>query len=298
MKSFDLGGAGQPLHFLHANGYPPDCYQPLFELLKTEYHVFGMTLRPLWGDAKPEEIQDWVPFSDDLLRFLASTAFASSTSHNERAAPLSAKSVIGVGHSIGAMVTLRAALREPDKFRALILIDPVLFMPSRLLAWNIVRAIGIGEKFHPKISGALKRRRTFDNLDIVFRGYRNRDVFKYMSDENLRIYIEGITRQTDNGYELVFSPEWEARIYFTGLRDFDIWNGLKNLTVPTLFIRGAESDTFLADAERLVKQKQPKVRVEALPQSTHLLPLEHPKEVFEIMQSFLKSLESASSLAK
>ncbi len=298
MKSFDLGGAGQPLHFLHANGYPPDCYQPLFELLKTEYHVFGMTLRPLWGDAKPEEIQDWVPFSDDLLRFLASTAFASSTSHNERAAPLSAKSVIGVGHSIGAMVTLRAALREPDKFRALILIDPVLFMPSRLLAWNIVRAVGLGSKFHPKISGALKRRRTFDNLDIVFRGYRNRDIFKYMSDENLRIYIEGITRQTDNGYELVFSPEWEARIYFTGLRDFDIWNGLKNLTVPTLFIRGAESDTFLADAEKLVKQKQPKVRVEALSQSTHLLPLERPQEVFEIMQSFLKSLESASLLAK
>ena len=291
MKSFDLGGVGQPLHFLHANGYPPDCYKPLLELLKTEYHVFGMLLRPLWGDAKPEAIQDWSPFSDDLLHYLASTA-----PHNERSAPLSAKKVIGVGHSIGAIVTLRAALREPDKFRALVLIDPVLFMPSRLLAWNIVRAVGLGEKLHPKVSGALKRRRTFDNLDIVFRGYRNRDVFKYMSDENLRIYIEGITHQTDNGYELVFSPEWEARIYFTGLRDFDIWRGLPKLDVPTIFIRGAESDTFLADAERLVKQKQPKVRVEALPQSTHLLPLEHPKEVFEIMQSFLKSLESGSLL--
>jgi len=72
MKSFDLGGVGQPLHFLHANGYPPDCYKPLLELLKTEYHVFGMLLRPLWGDAKPEAIKDWIPFSDDLLRFLAS----------------------------------------------------------------------------------------------------------------------------------------------------------------------------------------------------------------------------------
>ena len=298
MKSFDLGGTGLPLHFLHANGYPPDCYQRLFELLKTEYHVFGMLLRPLWGDAKPEEIRDWKPFSDDLLQYLASTA-----PHNERASPLpfqglrSAKSVIGVGHSIGAMVTLRAALREPDKFRALVLIDPVLFMPRRLIAWNIVRAVGLGAKFHPRISGALKRRRTFDNLDIIFRGYRNRDVFKYMSNENLRIYIEGITRQTDNGYELVYSPEWEAQIYFTGLRDFDIWNGLKNLTVPTLFIRGAESDTFLEDVARLVKRKQPKVKIEALPQSTHLLPLERPQEVFEIMQSFLKSLESASSLA-
>jgi pimeloyl-ACP methyl ester carboxylesterase len=289
MKSFDFGGTGQPLHFLHANGYPPDCYKPLFELLKTEYHVFGMLLRPLWGDAKPEEIKDWVPFSDDLLGFLASSA----SDFDGTSQPASQK-VIGVGHSIGAMVTLRTALREPDKFKALVLIDPVLFMPRRLIAWHIARAIGLGNQLHPKISGALKRRRTFDNLENVIRGYRNRDVFRYMSDENLRIYIEGITRKSDSGYELAYSPEWEARIYFTGLRDFDIWRGLPKLGVPTLFIRGAESDTFLEDAARLVhrtasrvKQKQPKVRVETLEKSTHILPLERPKEVFEIMQLFL-----------
>jgi len=195
------------------------------------------------------------------------------------------------------MVTLRAALHEPDKFRALVLIDPVLFMPRRLIAWNIIRAIGLGNRLHPLISGALKRRRTFNDLDTLLERYRSRNVFKYISDENLRIYINGITRKTNNGYELVFSPEWETRIYFTGLRDFDIWRGLSKLNVPTLFIRGAESDTFLPAAARLVKQKQPQVRIEALPKSTHLLPLEYPREVFEIMQSFLKSLESASSLA-
>src|SRR5215510_10279334 len=102
MKHFDFGGDGQPLHFLHANGYPPDCYRPLFELLKTEYHVFGMLLRPLWEDAKMDDIQDWTPFSDDLLQFLASNTIASTSP----TAPLSAKSVIGVGHSIGAIVTL------------------------------------------------------------------------------------------------------------------------------------------------------------------------------------------------
>jgi pimeloyl-ACP methyl ester carboxylesterase len=124
----------------------------------------------------------------------------------------------------------------------------------------------------------------------VYRGYRNRSIFRYMSDENLRIYIEGITRKTNAGYELVYSPEWEAHIYRTGLHDFDIWRNLPKLEVPTLFIRGAETDTFLEDAARLVKQKQPKVRVEALEKSTHILPLERPQEVFEIMQSFLKEV--------
>lgn len=276
MKSFNFGGTGQPLHFLHANGYPPDCYKPLFELLKTEYHVFGMLLRPLWDETKPYEIQSWHPLSDDLLRFLS----------NHDSAP-----VIGVGHSIGAVVTLRAALHDPKRFRALILVDPVLFTPPRLITWNFLRAIGVGDRVHPLIAGAKKRRQTFDDLETVFRGYRNRNIFRYMSDENLRIYIEGMTKPKANGgYELAFSPEWEAQIYRTGLRDFDIWRALPGLKVPTLFIRGAESDTFLENAARHVKQKQPKVRVEALEKSTHILPLERPKEVFDIMQSFLKEV--------
>jgi Predicted hydrolases or acyltransferases (alpha/beta hydrolase superfamily) len=276
---FDIGGVGQPLHFLHANGYPPECYKSFLELLQKQYHVFGMLLRPLWGTSSPNEIEDWQPFSDDLLQFLG---------------PQSTP-VIGVGHSIGAIVTLRAALRDPSKFRALILLDPVLFVPSQLIAWNVFRAIGLGNKVHPKIAGALKRRRTFDNLDLVFHGYRSRAVFRYMSDENLRIYLEGITRKTENGreaspqggYELVYSPEWESCIYLTGLRDFDIWRGLPKLEVPTLFIRGAETDTFLEKAARLIKRMQPRAWVETLGKSTHLLPLERPQEVFDMLEAFL-----------
>jgi pimeloyl-ACP methyl ester carboxylesterase len=60
--------------------------------------------------------------------------------------------------------------------------------------------------------------------------------------------------------------------------------------VPTLFIRGAETDTFWEQAANLVKRKQPNARVETVEKSTHLLPLERPKEVFENMQSFLKEV--------
>ena len=276
MNSFDYGGNGYPLHFLHANGYPPECYKPLFELLKTEYHVFGMHLRPLWDNAKPDDIQSWHPFSDDLLRFLS----------NDKP-----DSVIGVGHSIGAVVTLRAALRDPSKFRALVLIDPVLFIPPLLAMWKITSALGLGDRNHPLIKGAQKRRRHFDDLETVFRGYRRRNIFRYMSDKSLQAYIEGITKPSNNGgYELAFSPEWEVEIYRTAMQDMDIWRNLFKLEVPTLFIRGAKTDTFWESAAKLVKQKQPRVKIEALEKSTHILPLERPQEVFDIMQSFLKEV--------
>ena len=270
---FDLGGNGTPLHFLHANGYPPECYEPLFELLQKQHHVFGMKLRPLWDGTKPEDLNDWHPLSDDLLRFLS----------DHQSGP-----VIGVGHSIGGIVTLRAAICDPKKFRALILLDPVLFIPSFLLGWNVLRAIGLGEKTHPLIAGPKKRRRTFDNLETVFRGYRTRPIFRYMSDDSLRTFIKGITKPKPDGtYELVYSPEWEARIYLTGMHDFDLWRELPKLEVPTLIIRGAETDTFLEKAERLVKKKNPKIQVVTMQNATHILPLEHPQEVANIINNFL-----------
>lgn len=270
---FDLGGDGKPLHFLHANGYPPECYSPLLEHLKSSYRLFGMKLRPLWDGVNKDDLQDWHPYSEDLLRFLS----------DHETGP-----VIGVGHSIGGIVTLRAAMREPKKFRALVLLDPVFFVPPVLTGWNFIRAIGIGEKLHPLIQTAKRRRREFKDLETVFRSYRTKPVFRYMNDESLKQYVEGITKpKADGGYELAYTPEWETHIYLTGMRDHDLWRGLSNFNVPTLIIRGAETDTFLRSAEKLVKKKNPKIHIRTLEKATHILPLEYPKEVAEIIKDFL-----------
>ena len=99
--------------------------------------------------------------------------------------------------------------------------------------------------------------------------------------------------KADGGFELVYSPEWESHIYYTGVwRDMELWRGLPKLKVPTLIIRGAETDTFLERTATLVKRRQPRVQIEAVAQSTHLVPLERPQEVFEIMQAFLKEIHN------
>ncbi len=273
----DYGGDGPPLHFLHANGYPPACYSPLLARLKAAYHTVGMLLRPLWPDSDPADIHDWNPFSSDLLLYLRNQQLGAA---------------IGLGHSIGAVVTLRAALKAPEEFRALVLLDPVLFPHRRILSWNLARLFRVEGRSHPLIEGALNRRREFDDLGQLFAGYRRRHVFRFFSDENLRGLIKGMTRPSaTGGYELVYSPKWEARIYYTGIwRDWDLWWGLPALKLPTLIIRGAETDIFLEATAQAVHRRNCSIRIVTLERSTHLLPLERPEEVFEIMHSFLNEV--------
>ncbi len=273
----DFGGAGQPLHFLHANGYPPACYRPLMERLLPDFHVFGMLLRPLWPGSDPKLIRDWKPFSGDLLSFLRQTR---------------AGGVIGLGHSIGAVVTLRAAIEEPRLFRALILIDPVLLPPLQVLQLRVAHALGLWRGGRRLVEGAMRRRRHFDDLEQMWTGYRRREVFRNFGDEELRALVQGLTQpNADGGFDLAYSPEWEAQIYKTGnWSDWDLWTGIRKLRVPMLFLRGEQTDTFFVETAEIAQKRNPAVRVETIPDATHLVPLERPAEVAEAAKKFVDSL--------
>jgi pimeloyl-ACP methyl ester carboxylesterase len=274
VQPLEFGGSGPLLYFLHANGYPPTCYLPLLASLANNYHVRAIVQRPLWPNSHPEELADWIPLTDDLLEYLDVRQ---------------TEPVIGVGHSMGGIALLRAALRSPQQFRAIILIDPVLFPPYIIRIWQIIRAMRLENYIHPLISVARNRRRKFDDLDRLFNGYRHKPIFKYMDDRALRAYIEGIACPDEMGYHLCYSPDWESRIYSTSTwHDMDIWRGLSGLKPRTVILRGMETDTFWASTGHLVQKKQPNIRVETLENTTHLLPLERPDGVSVLIQSFLK----------
>ncbi len=135
-----IGKKGDALLFLHANGYPPACYRPLLESLALKNRVLAPLLRPLWPGAKSQEIHSWNAFSEDLLQFM----------EEQHLGP-----TVAAGHSLGAIVSLRAALMAPERFAGLILIEPVLYPTSKMLRWAAARACGIGYRFHPMIRRAL-----------------------------------------------------------------------------------------------------------------------------------------------
>jgi pimeloyl-ACP methyl ester carboxylesterase len=283
MTSIPFHAFGSPqnpaLHFLHANGYPAPAYEPLLELLSQQFHVLAMDMRPLWPGADPLSIQDWRPLAEDLSRFL-----------DERGLYYG---VVGVGHSVGAVTTLRLALRQPERFSALVLIDPVLFPPRRILTWDLIYRLGLGYRVHPMIKSAMRRRNEFESREAMFANYRKKAVFRRMDDSALHAYCDSLACPVPDGsLQLCYSPAWEARIYVTGLRaDMELWRGLPTLKPPLLVIRGAETDTFWEETAARLQRRLPTARVETIPGASHLVPLEQPQPVYASITRFIQSLD-------
>lgn len=274
----DFGGFGPPLHFAHANGYPPKAYTPFIETLTPRYRVSAMLSRPLWPDCPPNGLRDWSPLADDLLKFL-----------DERGE----RDVIGVGHSLGAVTTLIAALRRPELFRALVLIDPVLLPYPILFLWTLAYHLGLAHRVHPSIPGTLRRRRVFESVETMFDNYRRKPVFNRIDDRGLRAYVEALARPRPDGQvALAYSPEWEATIYMTGpLYEWKLWPQLKELRPPLLIVRGEKTDTFFPSAARMVKQRLPQAVIHTVAGTGHLLPMEKPEEVGAVIHEFLEKTE-------
>jgi len=235
-------------------------------------------MRPLWPSSDPAEFSDWRILAYDLEQFLNQQEFYQS---------------IGIGHSMGATTTLRLALRRPQCFRLLVLIDPVIFPPLTGTVWDIIFRVGLAYRLHPLAKGALKRRTHFDDTSAMFANYRKKAVFERMNDDSLRAYVEAVSCQDQVGQiQLSYSADWEARIYVTGIRaDRELWDQLPRLLPPVLFLRGAMSDTFLPKTATMIQSRLKTARITTIPDSTHLVPLEKPDLIYREIMRFLSEGE-------
>lgn len=268
----DFGGNGPLLHIAHANGFPPGTYRSLAATLTDRYHVIGLPARPLWPGSRPEEIADWHPLADDLIRQLDE---------------LGLKEVIGVGHSMGGVMTLWAAVNRPDLFGAVVLIDPVILPPHWLVLARVLRRLGIPPR-PSLVRRTLYRRRTWPDRQACYDYFGAKPFFANWPPESLWAYVEAGTRdRPDGGVELVYPPEWEARLFASV--PTDVWRAVPKLRVPALVIRSEHSQTFFPQAQQRMERRLPHARFVVVPDAGHMVPLERPAEVGAAIRQFLET---------
>lgn len=273
MKFHDFNpGSNKPfVHLAHANGFPPATYQKAIQNLLPHYHVVSFLARPLWGNTPPEWLHRWSQMADDLIEGLRD---------------FSGQKMTGIGHSLGGVLTLYAAIKKPDLFSRVILIDPTMLAPRFLWKVKFMRLFGLEARSY-LVKGALRRRRTWDSTEAAYKYFREKVLFKNWSDEIVKSYAVSMTGPSpEGGVQLLYPPEWEARIYQTIPND--VWKFAALLQQPTLIIRGETSNTFTIESEKVFKKINSKAIFEVVQGVGHLLPQEKPGEVGALISKFLR----------
>lgn len=264
-----MGGRGEPLLFTHANGYPPGSYRELFHALERRFSISAMEHRPLWAGRQPPRELNWTLFADDLLTLMQSRFD---------------EPIWVMGHSMGGTVAALAASRQPERFRGVVLLDPVL-LQARYALMNRVMPRSRIEKM-PMIRRALGRPEYFSSHDEAFAFYRGKRAFRGLSDTALRHYVEAAKQSLDDGrVQLRFSPAWEAAIYASAP---SVSRMLKRLSVHMVAIRGRDSDTLNATMWQRLQHWQPEGRFAEVA-GGHLFPLEHPHDTAKAVEGLIFS---------
>ncbi len=274
----ELGGEATlpTLHLALANGFVPQTYLPLLRHFTSAYHAVCLPPRALWGDETPPPVtpqRNWSELADDLLAGIAQYRL---------------RDILAFGHSFGGIATLLAALREPQHFRAIVLLDPTILGREYTQRMAAAQQAGRMEEF-PLVQAAQRRRSSFASTEEAYERFRGRKLFAQWSDEAVRLYAEYGTRPLpDATRTLTWPPEWEA-YYFSTLYT-PIWEELpklKNLSVPMLFLNGGESDTYVPDTVVEIRQMLPNATHKTIAEHGHLFPQSAPHETAQVIQAWL-----------
>tara|TARA_A100001011_G_scaffold386695_1_gene463064 strand:- start:30 stop:725 length:696 start_codon:yes stop_codon:yes gene_type:complete len=220
-----------------------------------------------------KSVNDWKTLADDFLKELSMNNKSSEK--------------IGIGHSMGATILLYSAIKAPNFFSKIILLDPVIFTPLQCKMWRVINLLGLGLHFHPLAKKALKRKTEFNSLSDIFDRYKKYRIFKKFSDQSLRNYIGSVFEQKKDKYVLNYDINIEVEYYLSALtlEPFIFKNISK--TESKIFLLYPEFNSAISNKSiKKISQFLYSDELE-LKGLTHFFPIEDGKLVFENIQKIL-----------
>jgi pimeloyl-ACP methyl ester carboxylesterase len=191
------------------------------------------------------------------------------------------RGLIGMGHSFGAALTLKVAADNPGLFKALVLLDPIVFPPPVFLTMKLMSWLGM----HPMVKAALRRRREWASRQEALDRLRDRGIYTGWPEAALVDFIDSATHDEGGKRVLNCPPELEAQIYANPVYP---WPSFRKARLPVLFLHGADSYKFFSAAASLAKRANSQVDVATSP-GHHCFMLEDPAAAAATVQSWLNA---------
>ena len=256
------------LHFSHANGFPSATYHKLFSFLKKDFIVGFM---PLHGHHPDYPVNDnWTNLVEELIHYI-------EQNYNEP--------VFGVGHSLGGVLTFLAAIKKPELFTSILLLDSPIPTRFRSAMLHIAKRLGFVERVTP--GRRTKHRRTrWPNQQAAMDYFHTKPLFKNFDEDCLRDYVTYGMQKTDKGIELAFARGIEYQIYLTIPHYLPRYS--HQLKVPASLISGQYS-RVCSKADKAYMKKKFNMHIHSMA-AGHLFPFEKPKQTAELIKSVWQSM--------
>lgn len=258
------------IHFAHANGVPSKVYQKLFDLLSDEYDVIYV---PLLGPDKRYPIDNhWHSLTQQVIDSIVRQS--------------QGRKVIGLGHSLGSVLTFQAALQRPELFEQILMIDPPMIMGKEALALHIAKALKLKvvDKMSP--AGLSKHRRDhWDSREQAAELLRPKGFYKNFDDDCFQAYIDYALMDDleRGGAELTISRDDEVQIFRTNPSLWWLPHAKPKIPVQLLI---AEQGPFLPRKFPQMVEKKFGAPFKVV-SGSHMFPLEKPNETVEIIKKML-----------
>ncbi|MEZ4687052.1 MAG: alpha/beta hydrolase [Bacteroidia bacterium] len=249
-----------PFFFAHANGFPGASYSPLFDALKPGELQFTDSI-----SENPEEIRPrlW-PLAARLEREIEQR-FDSP--------------IIGVGHSLGAILTFLVAKKRPELFEHIILMDPPFFRPWKRFLVAHIRKVGLGNLV-PVAAKAAKRRNRFSSPEEAKAYFAEKRLFRDCHPDTIDQYVEHGLVKKGEGWELRIPPEFERAVYLNLPFRLDY----QELIVPSSFLYSGQYDVLSKADVAWLKSSFSKTRFFEI-EGSHMFPMEQPEAVGKLIKT-------------
>jgi pimeloyl-ACP methyl ester carboxylesterase len=260
----DFGGDGPLAVLSHANGFCASLYEPVATRLRDRYRVIAFDSRGHGDSSVPAspEAYEWEEFIADWQA--VAEALCDRVGVKQVA--------LGVGHSFGGSCLLSAAVRDPDRFAAVALIDPVLIPPRGERSGPFM-----GEGDHPMALAARRRSAVFPSRDAIRKSWALRGVFADWDPAILDLYLrDGFRDLADGSVELKCPPQVEAAVYQAGPHT-DLFAEIPSLRTPALWLHAGRGNFALELIERAAASS-PYIELASL-DAGHLMLMTDPDDI-------------------
>ena len=249
------------IHFAHGNGFPSPCYTQLLKGLQVRFD--SCYIDRIGHNPQFPVTDNWHHLIDEVILSI----------RNQASHP-----VIAIGHSLGGVLSVLAAVKEPDLFKAVILLDSPLIGRVKSSVVRLSKMLGMIDHLTPAFR-TRGRREHWDTREDVLAYLKNRKLFKHFTDACLNDYVDFGLKKDESGYSLRFNPEIEYQIYRTLPHLLHQYKG--KLSVPTALIYGNKS-TVIDKLDLLYMKKHYGV-IHFETNGTHMFPMEHPEAVTKLI---------------